>query len=133
MDASVALSWLLPGEETQRTLLLRDLATENLQVELLVPPIFWYEVGNTLWVAVRRKRMAQTDAIKALESLMEFQLTVWVAEPMTNLSLSFEHNISVYDSAYLNLTVAHNSTLWTIDKELRKVAESLDMLVEPGN
>ena len=62
---------------------------------------------------------------------MEFQLTVWVAEPMSSLSLSFDHNISVYDSTYLCLTMAHNSTLWTIDKELGKVAESLGMLVEP--
>jgi len=46
LDASVALSWLLPGEETQRTLPLRDHAAKNPQLELAVPPIFWYEVED---------------------------------------------------------------------------------------
>lgn len=132
LDASIALSWLLPGEETRLTLPLRDRAAENLQLDLIVPPIFWYEVGNALWVAVRRYRIAQSDAVKALESLMEFQLSVWVAEPMSCLSLSLEHNIAVYDAAYLSLAMDKDSILWSIDKALRNVAESLGVHVEPG-
>jgi len=37
--------WLLPGEDTIRTLPLRDYAVESNRVELLVPSIFWSEVA----------------------------------------------------------------------------------------
>jgi|GEM_PF-2936385 hypothetical protein len=48
VDVSVALSWLLPGEDTIRTLPLRDHAVESNRVELFVPPIFWSEVAIVL-------------------------------------------------------------------------------------
>ncbi len=131
LDASVALSWLLPGEETQRTLPLRDRATENPQLELVVPPIFWYEVGNSLWAAARRKRIDRLNAVKAMESLMEFQLTVWIAEPMRCLSLAFDKNIAVYDAAYLSLAMEGNYSLWTVDKKLKEIAESSGVTSEP--
>lgn len=131
VDASVALSWLLPGEDTHRTLPLRDRAAENPRVELLIPPTFWYEVANVLWVAVQRERMIQSAAIEALESLMAFQLDVWVADPVSTLSLSFDQNIAVYDSAYLRIAVERKSTLWTIDNALAEAAKHLNVPVEP--
>jgi predicted nucleic acid-binding protein len=67
VDASVALSWLLPGEETNKTLLLRDYAVANSDIKLLVPPIFWYEVANVLWVAVKKERIAQSEAMEGLK------------------------------------------------------------------
>jgi len=131
VDASVALSWLLPGEDTHLTLPLREGAADNPEVELFVPPNFWYEIANALWVAVRRNRITPTIALEALESLIEFHFTVWVAEPVTSLSLSFEQNLAVYDSAYLSLAMEHNSTLWTIDKALAEAAKRLNVPVEP--
>lgn len=131
VDASVALSWILPGEDIHLTLPLRDDAVDNPEVELLVPPNFWYEVANTLWVAVRRDRLTQPVAIEALESLIEFQFTVWTAEPVSSLSLSFEQNLAVYDSAYLSLALEHNSTLWTLDKALAEAAKRLNIPIEP--
>jgi len=132
VDTSVALSWLLPGEDTHRTLPLRDYAVENPQVELLIPPTFWYEVANVLWVAVRRNRIIQSAAIEALKSLLEFRLDVWVADPVTSLSLSFDQNLAVYDSAYLSIAVERNAALWTIDKALAEAGKRLNVLVEPA-
>lgn len=131
VDASVALSWLLPGEKTVLTILLRDRATDNPQTELLVPPNFWYEVSNTLWVAVRRDRITRPLAMEALESLIEFHLIVWAPDPVAVLSLSFEQNITAYDSAYLSLALEHGSTLWSLDKALIEAAGRLNIPVEP--
>jgi len=110
---------------------LRDRAAENPQVELVVPPVFWYEIGNSLWVATLRKRIDRLNAVKAMESLMEFQLTVWIAEPMRCLSLALEQNIAVYDAAYLSLAMEGNFGLWTVDKKLNIVAENSGVSVEP--
>lgn len=131
VDASVALSWLLPGEETNKTLLLRDYALENSHVKLLVPPIFWYEVANVLWVAARRKRIVQSEAMEALEALLDFEFDVAAMEPIVAISIAFAQDIAVYDSAYLSVALNHNATLWTIDKGLVKAADNLNILVEP--
>jgi len=73
IDASVALSWVLPAEDTDQALSLRNYALENPQTVLLVPPTFWYEVTNVLWVAVRCKRLNRQNPTKALELLIDFE------------------------------------------------------------
>jgi predicted nucleic acid-binding protein len=131
VDASVALSWLLPGEDTSDTLLLRDYAVEDKQVKLFVPPIFWYEVANVLWVAAKRERITKSLALEALESLLDFQFDVCNIDPAESLSVAFNYNLAVYDSAYLAVALERQATLWTLDKGLAKAAHSLNVLVEP--
>jgi predicted nucleic acid-binding protein len=131
VDASVALSWLLPGEETNKTLLLRDYAVANSDIKLLVPPIFWYEVANVLWVAVKKERIVQSDAMEGLKALLDFKFDIAASDPTVNISISFTQDIAVYDSAYLSVAQNYNATLWTIDKGLVKAAKNLNVLVEP--
>jgi predicted nucleic acid-binding protein len=132
VDASVALSWLLPGEESSKTLLLRDYAAKNSHVKLLVPPIFWYEVANVLWVAARRERILQSEAMEALETLLDFQFDVVVTGPTDAISIAFAQNIAVYDSAYLCVALDNKAPLWTIDKALAKAAQNQHISVEPA-
>lgn len=69
---SVALSWVLPGEDSERVLPLRDAALQEGGAVLLVPPAVWSEVANALWVAVRRLRLERDAAVDALKCLVEF-------------------------------------------------------------
>ena len=131
VDASVALSWILPGEKTNKTILLRDYAVENGDVKLLVPTIFWYEVANVLWVAVKRKRIVQSEAIEGLRALLDFRIDTAATDPTVIISISFAQNVAVYDSAYLSVAKIYDATLWTIDKSLVKVAKNLNVFVEP--
>ncbi len=131
IDASVALSWILPGEETNKTILLRDYAVENGDAKLLVPTIFWYEVANVLWVAVKRERIVQSEAIEGLKALLDFRIDTTVTDPTVMLSISFAQDIAVYDSAYLSVAKYYGATLWTIDKGLVKAAKKLNIFVEP--
>ena len=131
VDASVALSWLLPGEETEKTLQLRHRAITNTKLRLLVPPIFWYEVANVLWVAAKRQRILPSDAMAGLRALLDFHFEIAVTDPTDSISISFTHNIAVYDSSYLSVAQNHNAILWTIDQELIKAAQNLELLVEP--
>ncbi len=131
VDASVALSWILPGEGAVLCLSLRDSAAANPEIRLFVPPNFWYEVANTLWVAACRERLTQATATAALDTLVEFQFTVWPVEPAVCLALSFQQGLAVYDSAYLSLALEHSSTLWTLDQTLAKTAGELNVVVKP--
>ncbi len=131
IDASVALSWVLPAEDTDQALALRSYALDNPQVLLLVPPNFWYEVANVLWVAIRRNRLNGQDALEAMELLVSFQFMVWIADPGNCLKLSIAHDLAAYDTAYLDLALEKQATLWTMDQPLKKAAESLGVTVLP--
>ncbi|MBM4236177.1 MAG: type II toxin-antitoxin system VapC family toxin [Firmicutes bacterium] len=131
VDASVALAWVLPAEDTDQALSLRNQALSEPQLILLVPPTFWYEVTNVLWVATRRHRLSNQNAQKALDMLIDFEFTVWAAELKRCLNLSLDHNLSVYDNAYLELAIDQQATLWTMDQQLKKGAHSLNIKVLP--
>lgn len=131
VDASVALSWLLPGEETKHTLSLRDYAAANSEVSLYVPPIFWDEIANVLWVAVKRERITQPQAIDGIKALQEFQFHIRMTDPVDNIAISFTQDISVYDAAYLNVARHHKAVLWTIDERLVQAAKNLYVFVIP--
>ncbi|NMD43203.1 MAG: type II toxin-antitoxin system VapC family toxin [Firmicutes bacterium] len=132
IDASIALSWVLPGEKASPSLTLRDKLVDSPETGLLVPPNYWYEVANTLWVAVRRERITHAVATEMLESLFEFYFTVWPVELSVCLELSFQLGVAVYDSAYLGLALEQNSTLWTLDRALAEAAGRLNVAVEPS-
>lgn len=131
IDASVALSWVLPAEDTDQALSLRNHTLNNPQTILLVPPTFWYEVTNVLWVATRRQRLNNHNALKALDLLIDFEFTVWFAELENCLNLSLNLNLAVYDTAYLDIAIDQQATLWTMDQRLKKVAENLGITVLP--
>jgi len=131
IDASVVLSWVLPSEDTNQALSLRNQALDSPETVLIVPPNFWYEVVNVLWVAIRRKRIDRQDAFKVLELLVNFEFMVWIADPKNCLKLSFAHELSAYYTAYLDLAMEQQATLWTMDLSLKKAAESLGVSVLP--
>ncbi len=131
VDASVALAWILPGEDTEQTLKLRDIAVDNHLVELFVPPVFWYEIANTLWVATKRNRLNKSDAFEALDALLDFQLNVRATNPAEDMQLSFKHNLAIYDSSYISVTMELGAKLWTLDKLMAKTAKKFSIPVEP--
>lgn len=59
---------------------LRDRAAAEATFALLVPPTFWYEVGNVLWVATRRNRLDRATGLDTLEALRAFALETWEVE-----------------------------------------------------
>jgi len=71
IDASVAAKWLLPakGEPfAQEALeLLNDYVDGSLR--MLVPDLFWAELANILWKAVRLGRLPEQAATKALQTI----------------------------------------------------------------
>lgn len=131
VDASVALSWVLPDEHCHQSIALRDRAVTDPSLTLLVPPTFWYELSNSLWTAIRRNRIRHDDAMAILEMLVEFGFETQVPDPGDCLALALLHNISAYDSAYLALAVDTGTTLWTVDRLLARTASATDVRTEP--
>ena len=133
LDASMALSWLLPDEAST--------STTAVQAQLLKAEGVWVaahwrlEVANSLCMAERRKRL---DAAGIAQAVALFTQLPVLVDPETNehagsetLSLARQHALSVYDAAYLELALRRGATLATLDGPLRTVAKKLGVPILP--
>jgi predicted nucleic acid-binding protein len=123
VDASVALSWCFPDERSDYA----DSVLVSLKGDTLIVPSIWpVEIANAVWVGERRKRIKPVD-VRNFEDLL-WDLTIVeisqsVAESMANLlPLAREHNLSAYDSTYLDIALRRGAPLATIDRMLERAA-----------
>ena len=110
---------------------LRDRAVGERTFALIVPPTFWDEVGNVLWVATRRNRLDPASALEAFEALLAFAFETWDVDPRDCLELALGQGLSVYDAAYLQLALAAGAPLWTLNRLLAETARAKGVPVEP--
>jgi predicted nucleic acid-binding protein len=112
--ASVLLKWVLPSEEdahADNARLIRS-AILNSTVYALVPPLWIYEVGNT--VARRFPQQAQAW----LSALMKFAIEEAPASKpwlIKTLELTQKHNVSFYDASYHALAIVNDGCFVTAD------------------
>ena len=114
-DASVLLKWVLPGDDEEdgdAALSLRDEAVAGV-VELVVPQLWFYEVGNTL------ARRFPRQAGELLASLADFGLTearLDVRWRTQALSLAVTYDVAFYDAAYHAVALVHRGVFVTADE-----------------
>jgi predicted nucleic acid-binding protein len=122
LDASVAAKWFLPGAG-------ETLAAEAAQVleayaagrlRLLVPNLFWPEIGNILWKAVRQGRLSRASAEEAITALQERRFATAPTAPLLGdaFAIAAAHERTVYDCIYVALAVLANMPLVTADERL---------------
>lgn len=121
-DASVILKWVLPAEReshvTQALALLDAFARD--EVMFLVPPLWLYEVGNT----VARQLPGKADDV--MGDLLALQMD----EPPSDVDLVAEairlvasYGVTFYDAAYHALAITQDAVLISADdRYLRAVA-----------
>jgi predicted nucleic acid-binding protein len=122
LDASVAAKWFLPrAQETltdEALWLLKGYVKGSMS--LVVPDLFWPEIGNIFWKAVRRARISRESAESALLSLQEQRITTVPTSPLLKdaFAIAAAFDRTVYDSMYVALSVASNVPLITADERL---------------
>lgn len=123
-DASVAVGWVHPGQATRQTARMLDAIAEGAVVE--VPALWPVEVANALTVLVRRGKLSEDERETALGRLRGLPLRVdheMASLAFSKLSeLASAYNLSVYDSAYLELAQRRKLVLGCKDGPLRKAA-----------
>lgn len=125
LDASLALQWFL-DDEADRKYSLAVLASLSGK-RGLVPLLWFYEVGNGLLMAHRRKRISIDQIDGFLTRLKTLPIDAAQDTPSEILGLpelARAHGLTNYDAAYLNLAKRLNLSLATNDSELRKAAIS---------
>ncbi|MBV9081506.1 MAG: type II toxin-antitoxin system VapC family toxin [Acidobacteriaceae bacterium] len=122
LDASVAAKWFVrdPSEELaeEADTLLAEYA--RARADLIVPDLFWPEIGSVLSKAARQGRLSNRLASKAIsELLLQALETVSsrnLLQPAFEMATQFA--CSVYDCIYVALAFESDRTFITVDKRL---------------
>ena len=124
VDGSVAARFLLAEE-------LSDKAERLLQrfhddaVELKAPGLVTYEVGNTLWKAVKQRMINAHEASQKFSHFIKLKLgciELDEQECLDALSWAVENNTTYYDSVYVKASEKTGATLLTADDALHEKA-----------
>jgi predicted nucleic acid-binding protein len=128
LDASLAIQWFLE-DEVDREYSLSILAGLA-ESRAFVPLLWFYEIGNGLIMACRRKRVSVEQVrgfLKRLSPLPIYPVDQPAAELLDLPSLAFAHNLTNYDAAYLALAIKLSLPLATTDKRLQEAVVSVGL------
>jgi predicted nucleic acid-binding protein len=118
IDASIALAWCFEDESTVQT----ESILERLVAEGGVAPAHWaLEIANGLRFAASSGRVDDAAVNRAREIVRRLPVDVRLIETSTALSLiesAREHDLTVYDAAYLGLAEALGLGVATLDQRL---------------
>ncbi|HWF10507.1 MAG TPA: type II toxin-antitoxin system VapC family toxin [Bryobacteraceae bacterium] len=120
LDASVAAKWYLAGEPLTKEAIGVLESFGAGQLALHVPDLFWPELGNILWTAVRHGRIAATDARHAIASISSGSIQTDPSRPLLEKAFAIAQawQQTVYDATYVALAVEQKRNLLTADERL---------------
>ena len=122
VDASVAGKWCLPAKGEPLADEAFDLLDQYVkgEVRFVVPDLFWAELANLLWKAVRQGRCAKGTAKAALAALQERELQTVSSRSLLDLAFGIATTFdrTLYDSLYVALAVQLKAQLVTADERL---------------
>jgi predicted nucleic acid-binding protein len=120
VDASVGAKWATPELIEP----LADRANEFLRqyvrgsIRILVPDLFWLEIGSVLWKAVRRGIITPDLAQHGISAMAARGFPTLPTKPVIReaLKIAVDYGRTAYDCAYVALAVATGSQLLTADE-----------------
>ena len=123
VDASVALAWHFPDEETALTAALIE---RSLHDTMVVPQHWFAEVANGMLVGERRKRATLSQSSDFIAWIASCILETDIADAgtmfATVLPLARAHRLTIYDAIYLELAERRGLPLATLDGDLAAAA-----------
>jgi predicted nucleic acid-binding protein len=122
LDASVSLAWAFADEQNRVADRAETLLKTGGEIAF-VPDLWWYEMRNILVVGERRGRISADGTAAFLSDLSELRIEMDAArDDLPLLDLARQHNLAVYDAAYLALALRERLPLATLDKRLQAAA-----------
>lgn len=112
VDASFAIKWILPENNTEKALTVLD----RLQ-RFLVPDLFLIESDSIISKKVRRRELEVADADSLRGKIRKFPYILIPYKDISKfaLELSSTMAISHYDACYLAVAIEYEGVLYTAD------------------
>lgn len=127
IDASAIVPLALADEDT--TLAIAVLSTIAQQGGL-VPPLFWYEVANVLYINEPRGRTSPAQTESFFADLFDLPIEIdFPPRPAEVLKVARRCSLTAYDAAYLELALRTGSTLATLDKKIIAAAKAENVIL----
>lgn len=113
VDASVAVKWYLEEDHAAPARRLLDGT-----YELIVPDLFFAEIGNVLWKRWRRGELDDDIIAETLAALDRVPCETRSARPLLSGAMALATSLrrTVYDSLYLALAIDTGARLVTADR-----------------
>jgi predicted nucleic acid-binding protein len=122
VDASVAVKWCLPARREEFVEQAEELLASYRREEIrfLVPDLFWVELANALWKAVRRGEISADRAKSAMSLVRDLGVVTVPSFDLVPraLHLAVKYSRTVYDCLYVALAVQSKSEMITADERL---------------
>lgn len=128
VDNSIVMTWCFQDEMVPYAEAVLDSLAEAVAV---VPAIWPLEVINVLLVAERNGRLHEADSVRFVSLIGQLPIMVdrsWPERLMRDLlAIGRMHNLSSYETAYLELAMRQGLPIATLDKRLHQAARRIDL------
>jgi predicted nucleic acid-binding protein len=122
VDASVGAKWATPdiieplADQAYRFLVAHAKGT----IHVIVPDLFWLEIGTFLWKAAKRGVITSALAGRALDAMLvrDFPTLPSRAFLQAAFKIASSFDRTIYDSTYVAMAVATGRDLITADERL---------------
>jgi predicted nucleic acid-binding protein len=122
VDASVAIKWFPPFDTEPFAAEARTLldSWSRSEIEIMVPDLFWAEVGNIIWKSVRVGRCSLPQAQELLETmpLMNLQAVSSGMLVESAFHIANTHGRAIYDCLYVALSRQSGAAMVSADERL---------------
>ena len=128
VDASVSAAWCFEDEASSYT----DGVLERISFDAAIVPIIWsFEIANALLVGMRRGRISEAQAQRAVQLLLDLPISI-DETAVSNawgpiLDLGRDEGLAAYDACYLELAIRLSLPFATIDARQRDAAVRLNI------
>ena len=131
VDASIGVAWVHPAQATSGSQALLQALGDGARAH--APALWPLETANALLVLVRRGKLTEEERGMALSALAQLSVTLdheMASLAFTRLSaLAFQHGLSLYDAAYLELARRLRVPLLTYDEALLRAAKAAGLKI----
>jgi len=132
LDASAAMALVLAEDEGEEV---AELIRETIDVngQIFVPGLFWYELGNGLVMAERSDRIAPQKTPVAVSEFARFPVVTHQQTDFPTidriLTLVREYQLTYYDASYLELALRFQAPLKSYDTHLVNLKASSPLIL----
>lgn len=118
MDASVAVKWLIPEDDSPHAWRIQEKYQDE-QLDIVAPYLVISEVANVLWKRARRGDLSGEAARRACAQFLLDSPVLLDSNTVSNaaLGLALAHHRPFYDCLYLALALDQRCDLVTADEK----------------